>query len=157
MKKNNYPSWLVPVKIAKKLKKIGFNTNTLFFYNEEEEPKIMFGLNTFEEVDGQSDLEIGQLQFYQEADMESYEYILPTWEQVLEWFRNKKIYGNVNQSWEYRKYDSPRGLNYFYIINDCRKKNIKETEAIWNGGFDIYEDAREELVNKLIKLYENNV
>ena len=79
MKNNNYPNWLVTIEIAKKLKKIGFNTNTLFLYNEEDEPKVMFGLNTFEEVDGQSNLEIEQLYFYQEADMETYECILPTW------------------------------------------------------------------------------
>ena len=31
MKTNNYPNWLVPIDIAKKLKEIGFNTNTVFF------------------------------------------------------------------------------------------------------------------------------
>lgn len=53
MKNNNHPNWLVPIKIAKRLKKIGFNTNTVFLYNEEDryEPKVMFGLNTFEEYE----------------------------------------------------------------------------------------------------------
>ena len=79
----------------------------------------------------------------------------PTWEQVLEWFRNKKILGNVNQEWEYGRYNSPSSLNYFYVINDCRKKKIKETKAIVNGGFDNYEEAREALVKALIRTYKN--
>lgn len=99
MKIKNYPSWLVPIDIAKKLKEIGFNTNTIFLYNKEEEPKVMFGLNTFEEVDGQSNLEIEQLCFYQEADMESYECILPTWGQVFEWFRKKGFNSSIRSGY----------------------------------------------------------
>ena len=30
MKENNYPSWLVPVETAKKLKEIGFNSLEIF-------------------------------------------------------------------------------------------------------------------------------
>ena len=79
---------------------------------------------------------------------------IPTWEQVFDWFREKKIYGNVNQEWEYGRYNSPIGLNYFYVINDCRKKKINKTKAIVNGGFDNYEEAREELVKVLIQTYK---
>ena len=144
MKTNNYPSWLVSVEIAEKLKKIGFNTNTVFIYNEENEPKIMFGLNTFEEVDGQSNLEIEQLCLQQEADMETYECILPTWEQVFAWFNGKELFHSINIANEI-----PKG-KYF------RAKIYKNSgEIIKLIDCETYEEAREELVNKLIKMYEN--
>lgn len=47
------------------------------------------------------------------------------------------------------------GLNYFYVINDCRKKKINKTKAIVNGGFDNYEEAREELVIEIIRTYKS--
>lgn len=146
MRSNNYPSWLVPIEIAKKLKKIGFNTNTLFIYNEEEEPKIMFGLNTLEEVDGQSNLEIEQLCFFQEADMETYECILPTWEQVFAWFRGKGLFHSINIANEI-----PKGKYFRAKIYKNSGKIIKLIDC------KTYEEAREKLINKLIKIYENNI
>lgn len=141
MKPNELPNWLVPIKLAKKLKRIGFNTNTLFLYNEEDEPKVMFGLNTFEEVDGQSNLEIEQLYFYQESDMESYECILPTWEQVFEWFRNKGLFSYIDK------------LN-LAKNKEVYKFYVKGKNNIISDSFSSYEESREALLNKLIKIYE---
>ena len=146
MKMNDYPNWLVPIKTAKKLKKIGFNTNTLFLYNEEDEPKVMFGLNTFEEVDGQSNLEIEQLYLYQEADMESYECVLPTWEQVIEWFIEKNLIGTI----EYRKFGE-KDPYYAYCITNKMTKVLDYSSNTTR--YKTYREAREALVNKLIKLY----
>ena len=143
MKMNDYPNWLVPIKIAKKLKKIGFNTNTFFLYNEEDEPKVMFGLNTFEEVDGQSNLEIEQLYLYQEADMESYECVLPTWEQAIEWFRNRGFYITLENH-----QDSTKFMFYNMKINEGKH---------FKGEFSSYKETREVLVNKLIEVYGNNI
>lgn len=143
MKMNNYPNWLVPIKTAKKLKKIGFNTNTFFLYNEEDEPKVMFGLNTFEEVDGQSNLEIEQLYLYQEADMESYECVLPTWEQAIEWFRSKGFCITL----ENHK-DSTKFMFYNMKINEGKH---------FKGEFSSYEETREVLVNKLIEVYGKSI
>lgn len=153
MKTNNYPNWLVPIDIAKKLKEIGFNTNAVFFYNEEEKPKVMFGLNTFEEVNGQSDLDIEQLNFFQEADMESYECILPTWEQVLEWFREKNLIVTIECEDFY-----PDDKTYYYaycIINKLGKVLFYSPNY---KSYETYEEVREALVNKLIEIYksENN-
>lgn len=141
MKPNELPDWLVPIKLAKKLKRIGFNTNTLFLYNEEDEPKVMFGLNTFEEVDGQSNLEIEQLYFYQEADMESYECILPTWEQVFEWFRKKGLFSYIDK------------LN-LAKNKEVYKFYVKGKNNIISDSFSSYEESREALLNKLIKIHE---
>ena len=46
---------------------------------------------------------------------------LPTWEQVLEWFRNKGFIGTV----EYKDFYSENNYEYaFCIINKLDKKNL---------------------------------
>ena len=150
MKNNNYPTWLVPIEIAKELKEIGFNEPCHFqflYYHGWEMLKKRgdeYGFITSNSCRAyvvENHNGIGKLSVH-------------TWEQVFQWFREKKIYGNVNQEWEYGRYNSPIGLNYFYVINDCRKKKINKTKAIVNGGFDTYEEAREELVKVLIQTYK---
>ena len=150
MKNNNYPTWLVSLEIAKELKEIGFNEPCHFqflYYHGWEMLKKRgdeYGFITSNSCRAyvvENHNGIGKLS-------------VPTWEQVFQWFREKKIYGNVNQEWEYGRYNSPIGLNYFYVINDCRKKKINKTKAIVNGGFDTYEEAREELVKVLIQTYK---
>lgn len=151
MKTENYPSWLVPIEQAKRLKEIGFDSLEIFvdksdsWYKGDEIFYIY--------VDGEL-----ETYFVKELYLNGDKDFIPTYiyEQVFEWFREKKIYGNINQEWEYGRYNSPRGLNYFYVINDCRKKDINKTEAIINSGFNNYEEAREALVNKLIEVYGNN-
>ena len=137
MKNNNYPTWLVPLEIAKELKEIGFDVVCQNWQAYESFVSVNF---TYLDRYRKNNYDVTTI---------------PTWEQVFEWFRNKKIYGNVNQEWEYGRYNSPKRLNYFYVINDCRKKDINKTEAIVNGGFDNYEEAREELVKTLIQTYKS--
>ena len=137
MKNNNYPSWLVPIEIAKELKEIGFDMVCQNWQAYESFVSVNF---TYLDRYRKNNYDVTTI---------------PTWEQVFEWFREKKIYGNVNQGWEYGRYNSPIGLNYFYVINDCRKKKINKTQAIVNGGFDNYEEAREELVIEIIRTYKS--
>lgn len=159
MKNNDYPNWLVSLEIAKELKEIGFNEYCPFFVYPNDDEVFISGTVTVEEdwLDEDNygeviiDLSVTECGKFNKLNFQT----IPTWEQVFEWFREKKIYGNVNQEWEYGRYNSPIGLNYFYVINDCRKKKINKTKAIVNGGFDNYEEAREELVIKIIQTYKN--
>ena len=142
MKNNNYPNWLVPLEIARKLKEIGMTGSEFVVCNDEH-----YGWYRNEEMyDYDND---GEFIIYTALEASEWKNsnLEPTytWEQVFEWFREKKIYGNVNQEWEYGRYNSPIGLNYFYVINDCRKKKINKTKAI----------AREALVKALIQTYKS--
>ena len=141
MKPNKFPTWLVPIKLSKKLKKIGFDAETLFLYNEEEpkDPKIYLGLEN-EDVDA-LDIEIDDLYFYSEADMESYECILPTWEQVFEWFRKKGLFSYIDK------------LN-LAKNKEVYKFYVKGKNNIISDSFSSYEESRVALVNKLIKIHE---
>ena len=155
MKNNNYPNWLVPLDIAKELKEIGFDEPTLFHYYENDFDVTIETNSYYDEGEAQGYLHFYISAFKEENFNRDKKCIsIPTWEQVFEWFREKKIYGNVNQEWEYGRYNSPKRLNYFYVINDCRKKDINKTEAITNSGFNNYEEAREELVKVLIQTYK---
>lgn len=150
MKTIKYPTWLVPIKTAKKLKNIGFDTETIFLYNKEEEKgKIMFGLNTLEEVDVQSNLEIGQLYFYQGSDMETYECIIPTYEQIFEWFRGKGIHSTLH-TYSVISHNTEE-FRFYYEINSGFDY-IVDTKKYYKT----YEECREALVNKLIEIYKHS-
>lgn len=143
MKTNNYPSWLVPIETAKKLKEIGFDkptqNNTSYYVLESKRYKdenklysneyVLKGLyNANETKDGLS---------------------IPTWEQVLDWFREKGFES-------YIKLESHSHLdegNYYYF--EITDPNL--CQLGYQGDFDDYSVARETLINKLIEIYENNI
>ena len=148
MKNNNYPTWLVPLEIAKKLKEIGFNEPTLFHYCENDFDVSVETEDYYNEGEAQ-----GYLSFYlpalKEEDFNIYnKYIsIPTWEQVLEWFRGKGMFHSIS------------------IVSDLFEEvEYFEAEIRDNNGDIIciisratYEEAREDLVNKLIEIYENSI
>ena len=132
MKENNYPSWLVPVEIAKKLREIGFDKECIFVLTKSN--KIGFTTKEdnqyylFEEVNLNSNLENSLV-------------CIPTWEQIFEWFRNKGFritIENHEHSTEIM----------FYSMAISNGKHFK-----WE--LPTYEQARETLVEKLIEIYKN--
>lgn len=134
MKNNNYPTWLVPLEIAIKLKEIGFDEPCIFSYSEGigitaclrygsgEEPYI-------------SDFIVG-------GNTPNSPYIdLPTYEQVFEWFREKGFrISSENHE------DSTKFMFYNMKINEGKH---------FKGEFSNYEEAREALVKALIQTYKN--
>ena len=143
MKKNNYPSWLVSIEQAKKLKKIGFDFPTQ---------------NT-------TSIEVLESKRYKDENkMYSKEYVLkgnlynanktkgglsiPTWEQVLEWFISKGLIGTIVC---FRDISLDKPI-YIFEIKDEKGYLISSSRNI----IDSYEQAREALVNDLIRVYENN-
>ena len=146
MKNNNYPTWLVPFDIAQELKAIGFDEPCTFAidYTQYIEPFLVQHLNKGYNV-----------VFYGEVRMLEYETldkdlldkiaIIPTWEQVFEWFREKGMFHSI-------------------CIVDDLLNDVKFFEAeIRDKNADIicvlsrvtYEEAREALVKALIQTYKN--
>lgn len=130
MEANNYPNWLVNVGQAKKLKEIGFDIPCTFVLTNKD--RIGFTTN-----------ESNQYHLFEELDLnsnsESSLVYIPTYEQVFEWFREKEIVGTV-------RYLPILGKKiYIYVINapfvSCEEEFLS------------YEEAREALVNRLIKEY----
>lgn len=141
MKTNNYPSWLVSVEQAKKLKEIGFDLPCAFVLTNKD--KIGFttkGNNQyhlFEELDLNSNSN-GSLVY------------IPTYEQVLEWFR-KKGYESMIDFYCVIELIVKTGYKY-------RIFSMKNLKLIENDFFiEKHEEVRDALINKLIEVYEEDV
>lgn len=143
MKTNNYPSWLVPIETAKKLKEIGFDkptqNNTSDYVLESKRYKDENKLYSNEYV----------LKGLYNANETKEGLSIPTWEQVLDWFREKGFES-------YIKLESHSHLdeaNYYYF--EITDPNLCQLD--YQGDFDDYSVARETLINKLIEIYEDNL
>lgn len=136
MKTNSYPNWLVSVEIAKELKEIGFKENCYFEFSYDN------GL-TLEanKRDENTIIEIDDLLFCTNEVWQNIS--IPTWEQAFEWFRKKGFRISLENH-----EDSTKFMFYNMKINEGKH---------FKGEYSNYEEAREVLINKLIKIYEDNI
>ena len=167
MKTNDYPSWLVSIEIAEKLKKIKFDLPSPFvlrygnvvilsgydFYCEsgyiDLEIKVdkdlerindnIERLNDYNYLDDDDDLE-------EENNDEIT--VVPTWEQVIEWFIEKNLIGKIG----YGKFDEKYPYYTYCITNKMARVLDYSTDTT---RYESYREARQALVNKLIELYGN--
>lgn len=134
-----HPNWLVPLDIAKKLKDIGFDLPCAFVLTNKDR----LGFTT----EGESNYHL-----FDDLDLNSNSKVslvcVPTFEQVLNWFRNKGLVGTI-------EYDD-------FIVDDktCyyayRITNTSGDILFYSPNyrtFETYEEAREVLINDLIKFY----
>lgn len=135
MKTSNYPNWLVSIEIAKSLKEIGYKENCCFEFSLDN--GLTLEINKREEED--TIIEIDDLLFCTNEIWQNVS--VPTWEQVLEWFRKKGFRISLENH-----EDSTKFMFYNMKINEGKH---------FKGEYSNYEEAREVLVNKLIEVYEN--
>ena len=154
MKKvENYPSWLVPVGMAKSLKKAGFDSPCEFFlpldiYEDFNTDELSFDYNRYN-----YNSEIGYLS-------------IPTYDQVFEWFRSKGVYSRIPIRALYKHYtDIMKNQQIKFcpeftfdvayhesdkdIVIDKIKTDFKSDE-----NYDTYEAAREQLIYRMIEFYK---
>nr|DAV49333.1 MAG TPA: hypothetical protein [Caudoviricetes sp.] len=131
MKTNNYPNWLVPIEIAKKLKEIDFDKECAFVCTLSNE----IGFITKNE---------GYYHYLDEVNFDNYNKIrivsVPTWTDVFEWFREKGFKITIENH-----EDSTKIM--FYNMTISNGKHFK-----WE--LSTYEQACETLVEKLIEIYK---
>ena len=150
MKNNNYPTWLVPIEIAKELKEIGFEEECHFFWNFYEDVNKMCCYADISEED--DDFLLPNTYNYNNKNSTGY-YVylsLPTWEQVFEWFREKGFDSYIGL--ENLPYPN-EGIYYYFEISKPNLYRINQLDL--KGEFDDYEEAREALVKALIRTYKN--
>ena len=124
MNTQNYPSWLVPIEIAKELKEIGFDMVCQNWQAYESFVSVNF---TYLDRYRKNNYDVTTI---------------PTWEQVLEWFREKGFMITLIN------YEDESKFSFF---------NIKIKGGVYYAGaFYTYEEARGELVKTLIKTYKTN-
>lgn len=134
MKSNKYPSWLVTKDIAKKLKEIGYDEECYFELNEENKVVIEIDIMEDSSIIDVTDLIPYKNDYY-------YTPSVPTWTEVLEWFRKRNLVGLVTH-----RYRSKNDNGFSFEILDV------ETEIVV---YKTYEEAREALIEKLIEIYTN--
>ena len=124
MNTQNYPSWLVPIEIAKELKEIGFDMVCQNWQAYESFVSVNF---TYLDRYRKNNYDVTTI---------------PTWEQVLEWFREKGFMITLIN------YEDESKFSFF---------NMKIKGGVYYAGaFYTYEEARGELVKTLIKTYKTN-
>ena len=133
MKNNNYPIWLVPLDIAKELKEIGFDEPCHFYF------LYYLGWEMLKKRGDEYGFITSNRAYVVEKHNENGNLSIPTWEQVFEWFRDRKYYGTLNT---YKD-----GFSFYCEIN-YNNQYIKVYSKT-------YEEAREELVKTLIQTYKN--
>ena len=138
MKNNNYPTWLVPIEIAKELKEIGFKENCYFEFSYDN------GL-TLEanKRDENTIIEIDDLLFCANEVWQNIS--IPTWEQVFEWFREKCYHGIIAARGEDGENEYSYCIDYLNELSSDFEQDSHLT----------YEEAREALVKSLIQTYKN--
>lgn len=134
MKSDKYPSWLVTKDIAKKLKEIGYNEECYFELNEENKVVIEIDIMEDSSIIDVTDLIPYKNDYYCTPS-------IPTWTEVLEWFRKINLVGLVTH-----RYRSKNDNGFSFEILDV------ETEIVV---YKTYEEAREALIEKLIEIYTN--
>ena len=126
----NYPTWLVPINIAKKLKEIGFNEPCPFSMDN-----YWSFVDCSKDGNGFFDLEGKNYNIYKDV------YSIPTWEQALAWFRVKDYYGNLEAT--------GKGTSAYIFHPEL------ENGEFWDFAYkESYEEAREALLLKLIAIYK---
>ena len=136
MKNNNYPTWLVPLDIAKELKEIGFHELVQnSYYSNKGTERILSSTLRLEKKS------------LADANILNFLVSLPTWEQIFEWFREKGFESYIRLE-SHAHFDEG---NYYYF--EITKSNLRQLD--WQGDFDDYNEAREALVKALIRTYKS--
>lgn len=152
MNTQNYPTWLVPLDIAKELKDIGFDEPCLVENVETHSEDYCF-INFEEEMCSDVSVMLEDVVFvknqFLEDELGIYKHFvlktaIPTWEQVFEWFREKGYIGTINFVYIDKN-------NFYYKLRINGKCNFINEEKFTN-----YEEAREKLVKTLIETYKTN-
>ena len=134
MKNNNYPTWLVPIEIAKELKEIGFKEKCLCYWHEY-----------FHRIECSTDDEDRLCPEYYDYNTDESTTSLPTWEQVFEWFREKGYHGVIAARGEDGENEYSYCIDYLNELSSDFEQNSHLT----------YEEAREALVKALIRTYKS--
>lgn len=135
----SYPLWLVPLYLAIELKKIGFNLPTQ-------------NRTTFEAINSKRLKEYNKIWCNANILKENHNSIgnkymtsidIPVWEQAFEWFKTKGYIAWLD-------YDNSLQEYFIKICKDNILLTIKNKK-----GFTDYQEAKKELLNKLIDIYLN--
>ena len=160
----NYPDILVPLDIALELKKIGFRNENCLFKFDRFSGLIFFNEKVDKTLDNSSII-ISIEDFFKEMtidEINNYHFHsdfglltnVPTWEQALSWFREHNLHSEIWYKIEHYK-EEEEGEEKETPFYSYGILNEKAEPLFFDNYFWFYEDARKELVLKLIEIYKN--
>ena len=141
MNTQNYPTWLVPLEIAIKLKEIGFDKKTMFYFFSGD---TTFKFSISEDMPLDYILPIGDIEL-DNYNRKGFYASIPTWEQIFEWFREKGYHGIIAVIYE----DGNDKYSYRIEFLDELITDFNQDNPL------TYEEAREALVKALIQTYKS--
>jgi hypothetical protein len=141
MKNNNYPTWLVSLEIAIKLKEIGFDKPSPFVL-QYGEVQILTCYDFWHA--GVIDIEVTIDKDLERVNSDETT-VVPTWEQVFEWFRSKGYHGVIAARGEDGENEYSYCIDYLNELSSDFEQDSHLT----------YEEAREALIKALIRTYKN--
>ena len=141
----NLEKELVPIELASELQEIGFNEFCMFYY---EHNKLMpiFGIES-RDIKNKTHFNIIKINAYNilQSKNSKTNIVAPSYEQIFSWFRSNGLFHSIT------------------IEEDLIENNILFKSEIRNTNADIvsmftrdtYEEARKDLLKRLIKIYKD--
>ena len=138
MNTQKYPTWLVPLDIAKELKEIGFNDPCHFYYQNDYSEYLKAGDPNKYHIISDSLAANRKNANHNNSDIAI---SAPSWEEALAWFRAKGYYGNLEAT--------SKGTSAYIFYSEL------DNGEFWEFAYEeTYEKARELLLLKLIDIYK---
>lgn len=138
---------LVPTELASELREIGFSEFCMFYY-EHNKPAPRFGIES-RDIKNKSHFRIIKINAHKilQSKSSKIDIAAPSYEQIFSWFRKKGLFHSIT------------------LVKDFFEDSIFFESEIRNSNADIitmftrgtYEEAREELLKRLIKIYKENI
>ena len=138
MNTQKYPTWLVPLDIAKELKEIGFNDPCHFYYQNDYSEYLKTGDPNKYHIISDSLAANRKNANHNNSDIAI---SAPSWEEAFAWFRAKGYYGNLEAT--------SKGTSAYIFYSEL------DNGEFWEFAYEeTYEKARELLLLKLIDIYK---
>nr|DAF03252.1 MAG TPA: hypothetical protein [Caudoviricetes sp.] len=139
---------LITTELAEKMKNIGFKERCFLYFYKRNPGIFHFELDKMENNYEGTHKNMEFVNYNDSLQKIS----IFDYETAFEWFRDRGLIGTIEYD-DFGLHDETH-YNYGYMI-----RNISGDVLFYSANyknFEKYEEAREELVNKLIELYENN-
>lgn len=140
-----HEEFLVPVEIAKELNEIGFDKPCFFSFNEEVIGEIPLSFGKFLIKCNDHEVHLDGVIYGDKKVTDSYP--IPTYEQVFAWFRKKGLFHSIILTKDFIEND---------IFFSCEIRNAN-TDIVTMFSSNTYEEAKIELLKRLIEFHERNV
>lgn len=135
---------LVPTELASELREIGFSEFCMFYY-EHNKPAPRFGLES-RDIKNKSHFRIIKINAHTilQSKNSKIDIAAPSYEQIFSWFRKKGLFHSIILTKDFIEND---------IFFSCEIRNAN-TDIVTMFSSNTYEEAKEELLKRLIKIYK---